>query len=229
MSIGILIPSRKRVEILKACVSSLNTTKMHEQLEVIIVSDNDQETYEKARKFLFSGFEKYKVFMSPERLYSVGAFNYALSKCESELFFWIGDDAIFPDDKWIEYTVNMYSEAFPDGIGLLALSEGGPGQGLSSKSYLEYSGSSIYHSGYKVHYADTEAGLKARMLDKYISVVKPYEVGHVKALPETHPAMDPTTRYLFIQTDKRLFGERKEFNFFLSSEKIKNPLEEELV
>jgi len=222
-SLGVLIPSRARPDILEECLFNLSSFDRANILDVVIVSDDHDETFEFARKFSRRDiFRKYTVIQAPERLYPVKAFNFTLENCESELFCWLADDAVFPKFDWISKVFEVFLKMFPDNIGVLGMHKDGPGLGASSKSFVKYNGE-FYHSGYNVHYADMELGMKALMLGRYTFLGE--GVGHQRLLLEKRPPMDLKERYEFIRKDKILFSERKNNKFYIDKRKLINPIE----
>ena len=77
--IGILLPTRGRYVPLRVCLDSLSEVDNAGDLEVIIVCDDDETSFNLANDFDGkSFFGEYRTILTQNRMYSVGAFNKAL-------------------------------------------------------------------------------------------------------------------------------------------------------
>jgi len=167
--IGILLPTRGRYVPLRVCLDSLSRVDNANDLEVIVVCDDDQTSYNLANDF--SGqffFGEYKVFLTQKRYYSVSAFNKALENCSSRVFLWTADKVTY-DKNAISNIYKRFMKTFPDKIGVLAV--GGRSVranfGMSSKEFIEYNGGDWFWDGYVINYCDDELTHRSVLLGRY--------------------------------------------------------------
>jgi len=227
-SLGIIIPSRERIELLEKILYYLANSPNSDFLEVIVVSDNCSKTSCLAEKFaLQEKFFKYKLIISSKRLYTIKAITLGLQNCDSFLFCWAANDMMINRKNWINYSVNEFEFSFPDDIGLMSLTSPGPSSGLTSKKFVEYNDGEAYHEGYKVHYADMEIGIRAVLMGRYAQLgvfsYKKHKGGKFDI-----PSISSGNVYSLKLEDKKLYGERIKKRFYLSPKKIKNPKAEEI-
>ena len=222
-SLGILIPSRERIKLLKNLLYDLANSPGSNFLEVIVASDNCSETFNVIKEFpLQNNFLKYKALITPKRLYTVGTINFCLDHCDSYLFSWAANDIIINRKDWIRYSINKFKNFFPDGIGVMGLTSPGPACGLTSKKFVEYNDGELYHSGYKVHHADMEVGIRSVLMGRYLQLGIFGLMKH-KGRKGDIPHVGGVEIYKMKLEDKRLYGERMKEKFHLDPKKIKNP------
>jgi len=219
--IGILLPTRGRYVPLRVCLNSLAVVNNASDLEVVVVCDGDETSFNLANDFNGkSFFGEYKVIFIQNRVYSVGAFNKALKNCSSEIFLWTADKITY-DKSSIFNIYKKFIRTFPDKIGVLAI--GGKlikaNFGISSKKFVEYNGDWFWN-GYVMNYCDDELTCRAVLLGRYShmkdsglhieeSVVKKFLL---------YENMEEKIRMKKI--DRRKFYKRVKRNFDLNPEKI---------
>ena len=223
--LGVVIPSRQRPNILLSCLDQLSSFDNADVLDVSIAVDDDLETYEAALDFSNSKFfHTYVVSNTPGRVYSVKAFNLAAEKCIADKFVWIGDDAVFPKNGWIDVYIKSFNEAFPDGIGCFGSCASGAALGMISKSFIKLNNNEFYSPEYNVHWADVELGLRAIMLGRYNFFSDKIGIGHHRDWSEKYSNIDSSLKYTLGKEDKKIFSERLECDFYLDKNKIINPI-----
>ena len=228
-SLGILIPSRERINLLKKLLYSLANSPDSNFLEVVVVSDDCPKTLKVIEEFpLQDKFLKYKPLITPKRLYTIGTIKFCLDHCDSFLFSWIANDVILIRKDWISYLVNSFETFFPDKIGLGCLGCPGPAFGITTKKFVEYNDGEVYHDGYKLHYADMEVGVRAVLMGRYIQLPVFSNIKH-KGRKNDIPAVSVGGFYSKRLKDKKLYGERIKDKFFLDPKKIKNPKANEIL
>lgn len=227
-SLGILIPSRERINLLEKLLYSLANSPDSDFLEVVVVSDDCLETLKVIKEFhLQDKFLKYKPLITPKRLYTIGTIKFCQDNCDSSLFCWIANDVILIKDDWISYLVNSFETFFPDEIGLGCLGCPGPALGITTKKFVEYNDGESYHNGYKLHYADMEVGVRAVLMGRYIQLPVFSNIKH-KGGKNDIPAVSVGGFYLNRLRDKKLYAERIKEKFYLDPKKIKNPKANEI-
>jgi len=227
-SLGILIPSRERINLLENLLCSLANSPDSNFLEIIVASDNCPKTFESIKKFpLQNKFLKYKALITPKRLYTIGTIKFCQDNCDSSLFCWIANDVVLKRKDWISYLVNRFENFFPDEIGLGCLGCPGPAFGITTKKFVEYNDGEVYHNGYRLHYADMEVGVRAVLMGRYIRLSIFSDLKH-KGGKNDIPAVSVGGFYLKRLEDKKLYQERRKERFFLDPKKIKNPKADEI-
>lgn len=167
--IGVLLPTRGRYVPLRVCLDSLAKVDNASDLEVIVVCDDDETSFNLANDFNGRNFfGKYKVVFIQGRIYSVGAFNKALENCSSEIFIWTADKVTYDKDSVINI-YKIFMKRFPDKIGVL----GAGGRfvranfGMTSKKFIEYNEGDWFWNGYVMNYPDDELTCRAVLLGRY--------------------------------------------------------------
>jgi len=219
--IGILLPTRGRYVPLRACLDSLARSENAGDLEVIIVCDDDQTSYNLANNF--NGkffFGEYKVFLTQKRCYSVTAFNKALENCFSRVFLWTADKVTYDKDA-ISNIYRKFIETFPDEVGVLAV--GGKinkaNFGMTSKKFIEYNGDWFW-DGYLINFCDDELGARAVLLGRY-SYMKNSGLHVENSVVEKFLLFKNIEEKLRLKKiDRGKFYKRTENNFGLDPKKI---------
>lgn len=221
-SVSVLLPTRGRYSPVLASLSSLSKTINAGDLEVIIVADNDDISYEIANQFKSqSVFRKYKVISSNERLYSVGVFNLALQNCDSNLFVWTNDEISY-ENFWLNKVLKKFIETFPDKIGVLAI--GGKlnkaNFGMTSKRFISINKGEWFWNGYKTSFCDDELACRAILLGRYVMLRDSGFINNPKITDKYLLYNNYEEKIAFKKVDRAKFYERTAVNFGFKSEEI---------
>jgi len=219
-SIGVLLPTRGRYKVLENSLRNLSESYLSDLLEVIVVADDDKESYEIASEILSkSNFFTSYVINSTNRLFPVKAFNQALSYCESEIFFWTNDEVTYEKD-WLQKALRKFLKEFPDLMGVLSLyKKNKAGLGMSSKRFIEINNREWFHEGYKLYYPDDELTCRAILLGRY-AFLPDSGVFHDIEITKSIPIISAEEKIQQKKIDRGLFYQRTETNFGLNFDRI---------
>ncbi len=218
-TVGVLLPTRGRVEILKRTLKSLSETDGAEALEVVVVTDDDRESYFTAADSIYADkFARLILWNSEKRLYSVKAFIKAYELCSSNIFCWMNDENIY-EPFWLKRAVRKFKELFPDDIGVLSLYKmKKAGLGMSSKKWVKYNGE-WFHEGYTLYYPDDELTCRAILLGRY-GFLKENGIYHDINITKKIPIIPWEERDKMKRKDRGIFYTRNDQGFFLDPEKV---------
>ena len=220
--IGILLPTRGRYIPLRVCLDSLSKVNNASDLEVIIVCDNDEISFNLANGFNGNYFfREYKTILTQYRMYSVGAFNKALENCSSEVFLWTADKVTYNNDA-IANVYKTFIKRFPDKIGVLGV--GGrfvrANFGMTSKKFIKYNEGDWFWNGYVMNYPDDELTCRAVLLGRY-SYMRCSGLHIENAVVEKFLLYESLEEKIkFKKIDRGKFFKRTENNFGLNPRKI---------
>ena len=220
--IGILLPTRGRYVPLRVCLDSLAESDNASDLEVVVVCDEDETSYNLAKDFNGQQFfGRYGIFLTDHRVYSVAAFNVALKCCFSEIFLWTADKVTYDQDT----IVNIYKrfvKVFPDKIGVLAV--GGRSVranfGMSSKKFIEYNDGCWFWDGYVMNYCDDELSHRAVLLGRYRHMKNSGLCVHNSVVEKFLLYENEEEKIKMKKIDRGKFYKRTKNNFGLNPEKI---------
>jgi len=220
-SVSILLPTKGRQQVLLNSLLSLSETQgARDLLEIIIVADDDPESFEIASDFHFQyRFKSYRVFLSPERLYPVNAFILAYSLCASRYFASMNDENTYKSD-WLLKALDRFDKEFPDKIGVLSLYDiRKSGLMLTTQDFVRYNENEWWNKEYKLYYADDEFTMRAILLGRY-AFQKNNGVFHDIEITKRISAIPWEEKIAIKKVDRGLFYKRSESNFGLPVEKI---------
>lgn len=220
--IGVLLPTRGRYVSFERSLSALCRSDKASLMEVIIVADEDQHSIDTASNFPGTDvFGKYKLILSKERLYSVSAFNLALSYCESDIFVWVTNRLVYSED-WLTKVFSYFKQSFIDNVGVLSF--GGKlnkaNFGMTSRAFIEHNKGGWFWSGYKINFCDDELACRAILLGRYAFLKEQVVFDDLKAVEEDLLFDSVEQKIEMKKEDRGLFYERSVTNFGLDSNSI---------
>ena len=221
--VSVLLPTKSRYEALIDSVISLSkTTNAKELIDLIIVTDDDSESYN-AAQYAVGGvgykFHNVTIVESKERLYPIKAFNKALSFSENDYFCPMNDENTY-EPNWLVRNLELFNTHFPDKIGVLSLFKPKKaGLCLTTKSFVDYNYNEFFNEGYKLYYADDELTARAILLGRYAWSDQP-GVFHDSAITKAVSAISWSDKIKMKKIDRGLFYQRSETNFGLKDEEI---------
>lgn len=220
--IGILLPTRGRHSFLLKTLNSLASSSISDMLEVIVVCDNDPETFNSIKEFpKREKLYKFTQVLTGKRMYSVRAFNIALSYCDSDLFIWLADRTTV-DYHFVYRVANFFLAFFTDEIGVMSF--GGKRNkanfGITTKKFIEYNENEFFSEEYLMNYCDDELACRAVLLGRYAHHIdKGFYID--KSIAENFHLFENLEEKLKLKKiDRGIFYKRTEKNFYLPSEKI---------
>jgi hypothetical protein len=220
-SVTVLLPTKGRYKVLLDSLYSLSESyEAKNIMNVLILSDQDQESYQIAEGFQDKQkFRSYKVMYSPVRLYPVKAFIQLAEVCTSKYFAFMNDENSYEKD-WLVKALARFKNEFPDEVGLLSLyKKKKAGLCLTSKAFVSYNGGEIYNPAYTLYYSDDEMTMRAIMHGRYIW--EEYSgVFHDLEITKAVSAIPWEEKLRLKKIDRSIFYRRAETNFDLSPEKI---------
>ena len=220
-SVTVLLPTKGRYKALLDSLYSLSETyEARNLLRVIVLADQDQESFEIARDFKNRGkFSSYRVILSQVRLYPVRAFVALYNICSSNLFSFMNDENSYEPD-WLINALTAFREKFPDNIGLLSLfKKKKAGLCLCSKDFARYNENEIYNPEYTLYYSDDELTMRAILLGRY-AWKENSGVFHDEEITKSVSAIPWEEKIRLKKIDRSIFYKRTENNFGLSDDKI---------
>jgi len=220
-SVSVLLPTKARYKALLDSLNSLSETEgAKEILNVIVLADQDSESYEIANGFLRKdAFRSYKVIYSAKRLYPVRAFIALLEICTSKYFCFMNDENIYESD-WLSKALIRFKIEFPDGVGLLSLfKKKKAGLNLSTQDFVRYNGGEMYNPVYTLYYSDDELTMRAILLGRY-AWLEDNGVFHDEEITKAVSAISWEDKIALKKVDRGIFYKRTENNFGLSDESI---------
>ena len=220
-SVSVLLPTRGRYKVLADSLYSLSETeKAKDLLDVVILSDQDPESYAVANNFSEKQtFRSYKVIYSTKRLYPVRAFIYLYEICFSRYFCFMNDENIYEPD-WLVRALDRFNTEFPDKVGLLSLfKKKKAGLNLTTQDFVDYNENEIYNPAYTLYYSDDELSMRAILLGRYIWQ-EHSGVFHDEKITKAVSAIPWDEKIALKKVDRGIFYKRTENNFGLPEEKI---------
>lgn len=158
--VTIIIPTRNRFERLLRTLDSIEKNT-YEKIKVLIICDQDEETYYKlihpSNSLLKRRKDQYQVILTDVNVEWVAGIRLGIEKAGSEFIFYGADDLIFYKDS-IELAMKCFSRHFTDEIGLIKINDllnyGVATHGLTTKKTVRmFNG---FSRDYVHYYADTE-------------------------------------------------------------------------
>ena len=225
--LGIIVPTRNRSQYVRELIDSLISSEDSNLLEINIFVDGDIDSLHDISGHINKRRDTcpeivFNIACSEYQLYSVGAYNAALNLCSTNLFCWVSDLIVFEDKKWILNLLNHFYSDFPDGTGVMSLTQGGAGFGMGSKKFVEYNSGEFFYPGYVIHYCDVELSHRAILMGKYSWMYGDF-FRYRREFKEGASCLDSGIRYEMIRKDRILYSKRKDHKFYIPKEKIFNP------
>jgi len=220
-SVSLLLPTKGRYKALLDSLNSLSETEGAKYLlDVIILADQDEKSYEIANGFLRDHmFRSYKVVYSAKRLYPVKAFLFLYELCTSRYFCFMNDENSYKPN-WLINALARFNADFLDKIGLLSLfKKKKAGLCLTSQDFVQYNEGEIYNPAYTLYYSDDELSMRAILLGRY-SWLEDNGVFHDEEITKAVSAISWEEKIALKKVDRGIFYKRSETNFGLPEEKI---------
>jgi len=220
--VSVLLPTRGRYVALQDSLYSLSNTIGSELINLLILVDNERESYEIAKNFdKRRVFNTYNVLYSERRLYSVKAFCSLFEKCNTDLFVWVSNTIKYRPD-WLLKSLNFFKRVFPDSVGVLSL--GGKMNkanfGMSSKKFVEYNEGEWFSDKYKINFCDDELTCRAILLGRYFCLENSGVVMDPSIIKRELLFGSPEEKRVMKVNDRTVFYDRSEHNFYLPKNKI---------
>ena len=218
--VTVLLPTKGRYVALQDSLYSLSETyEAKKMLNVIVLSDQDTESYEIAKYFKDQNkFRMFSVHLSVERLYPVKAFILLYNLCKTEYFCFMNDENSYEKD-WLINALKDFQVSFEDNIGLMSLyKKKKAGLCLCSKSFVKYNENEIYNPAYTLYYSDDELTMRAIMLGRYIWK-EDSGVFHDEIITKSVSAIPWEEKIKLKKIDRSIFYNRTENNFGLPENK----------
>jgi len=220
-SVGLLLPSKGRYKALLDSLYSLSETEDSDKLlDVLILADQDTESYSIANTFPKRyRFRSYNVVYSAKRLYPVKAFISLYEMCTSRYFCFMNDENSYEPD-WLVNALTKFNATFPDKIGLLSLfKKKKAGLGLTTQDFIHYNEGQFYDPEYTLYYSDDELTMRAILLGRY-AWSEDSGVFHDERITKTVSAIPWEEKIRLKKLDRGIFYRRSETNFGLKDECI---------
>lgn len=220
-TVSILLPTKGRYQALQDSLYSLSETDgAKDVLDVIILSDQDTESFDIAKSFKDKQkFRSFKVYFSFIRLYPVKAFIDLYNRCTSRYFCFMNDENSYEKD-WLDKAMNRFNLEFPDKIGLLSLyKKKKAGLCLTSQDFVRYNENEIYNPEYTLYYSDDEMTMRAILFGRY-AWNENSGVFHDEEITKAISAIPWEEKLRLKKVDRSIFYNRLENNFGLSPDKI---------
>ena len=220
-SVGLLLPTKARYEALSDSLYSLSKTiRAEDLLDVIILADQDRESFRIADNFERKNkFRSYKVIYSATRLYPVNAFISLYESCISRYFCFMNDENSY-ESNWLTRALKRFDSEFPDKVGLLSLfKKKKAGLCLTTQDFVRYNENEIYNPLYTLYYSDDELTSRAILLGRY-AWQENSGVFHDEEITKAVSAISWDDKIALKRKDRGIFYKRTETNFDLPPEKI---------
>ena len=223
-TVAVLLPVRGRHDFLPITLQSLFNSNNVERMELIIVVDHDYKALKIVERFIMdheSKANEVSIFHSAERVFSVRAFNIALSLAMSDKFIWVTNTLEYHQPDWFSRAVGAFTVAFSDDIGVLSLGKKNKANyGMSSRAFIEYNEGDWFHSGYKINFCDDELACRAILLGRYMCLDASGIIPHPHVVSSDLLYESYQEKIRLKKIDRGLFYQRSETHFGLPEDKI---------
>jgi glycosyltransferase involved in cell wall biosynthesis len=223
--ISVILPSMNRMELLGQAVDSLFITTLGHDIELIIIIDEDMDSYELATTHLRDKWNQqaksFTVLFNKIRRGALSAWNEGLALSTGDILFPYGDDSLC-HAGWLDYALETHRDKL-DNYGCVGLNDGAYDGNKQVMTTLLFDrqfcknefGGVIAIPSYHYYCVDLELNERAKRVNKLIWDDRA-TVEHIHSAHGKRP-IDSTDQYKmdsgWMEADNILFELRKEQGF----------------